>query len=175
MARKRSQEEERKRTRFRTYRNILEYRMAKNEPCIYCNKIVEVLHHRDEDHSNNRSENLISMCKDHHRMQEHASDSPSLKFEEDAIAINPLSWKPSRRKRMVKIGGFLVPGEAVVNSTPQPLPWDSCRNSTDRGRDELFWKIRFKHPDTDNRLTATGSRRLMKLLEGWGWKEIPRE
>ena len=42
--------------------------------CTYCNKILETLHHKDENHANNRLVNLLPVCQQHHLEIPHKSD-----------------------------------------------------------------------------------------------------
>ena len=56
---------------------ILERMKKQQIKCIYCDKTLETLHHKDEDHSNNRLANLIPICQEHHLEIPHLSDISS--------------------------------------------------------------------------------------------------
>ena len=53
---------------------ILNRMKEKRVKCEYCDKTLETLHHKDEDHSNNRLTNLIPVCQVHHLEIIHKSD-----------------------------------------------------------------------------------------------------
>ena len=170
MATKRSAEQEKKRTRMRTYRRLLEKRQALGSTCTYCPVPVEVLHHKDEDQSNNREDNLMSLCKEHHLQQVHASDSESYRFEEEAISKSNLSWSSAKNRRMPQEGTKNAHGVPVDRSTPPHLPWGKRLG----GRVHFLWRTRWIHPITKSEVTASGTDHLMELLESWGYREVAR-
>ena len=172
MTMKRTQEQERHKTRLRTYRRLVDKMKAAETPCNFCSSLADLLHHKDEDHSNNRPENLVPMCKEHHLATEHKCDSASFRFEEEAvIRSSSMTWTSAKRKRIERRGHPL--GQEVLQScsTPPYLPWETNKG----GRVEFFWRTRWLHPVTESRITASGTPRLMELLEKWGFKEIPRQ
>ena len=44
--------------------------------CEYCDKILETIHHIDENHANNRISNYLPVCQEHHLEIIHKSDMP---------------------------------------------------------------------------------------------------
>ena len=171
MARKRSLSQEREKMQFRRYRKTLEERKAQSEKCFYCDTPVEVLRHRDEDQSNNRDSNLLSLCKVHHLEQVHASDSESYRFENEAVQKSTLSWTSAKQKRLPDFGHLKASDKPVAHCPPLYLPWGTNKGGTL----QVFWKTKWLHPYIIRKLTATGTCRLMLLLEKLGWKEIPKE
>lgn len=49
----------------------LEKRRARGETCFFCGKLLETLHHIDENHDNNRDYNLLNVCNDCHLLIPH--------------------------------------------------------------------------------------------------------
>ena len=171
MAHRRTAEIERKKTRMRTYRRILLARQKADETCYLCSVPVEVLHHKDEDQSNNRHDNLLSCCKEHHLAIEHTSDSESYRFEEEAVMPrSSMTWSSSKEKRSLRKPLSLASEQAVARSTPPYLPWTTHQG----GRVSFFRETRWINHITGLRVTASGTPRLMRLLESIGLKEVPR-
>ena len=47
---------------------------AKRIRCVMCENLAETLHHKDEDHNNNRSNNLIPVCRTCHLRMVHKEE-----------------------------------------------------------------------------------------------------
>lgn len=60
--------------RLYRYTQVLAYRIHQQQTCSKCNTIVEVLHHIDENHANNRPRNLLNLCRKHHLEIRHSND-----------------------------------------------------------------------------------------------------
>ena len=139
MTRRRSSDEERHWARTRRYRSILKNRQANGETCIYCSTRVEVLHHKDEDQSNNRPINLLSMCKIHHLEQEHKSDS-EVEFEHEAsiIPLSGMSWTSAKNSRSLTQTHLEAPSVPTDNCPTRSWPISPRRV----GQLGFFWKTK---------------------------------
>lgn len=84
------------RKRMQRYVKILEHRKVVEGTCFFCPNPIEVLHHKDENHSNNRDSNLLSLCKLCHEKVEHGIDSTD---DFDAITKSEISWSPDLMAR----------------------------------------------------------------------------
>lgn len=69
--------------RMRRSRFIKELSRRKNkgETCFYCETLVETLHHIDENHENNKKQNLRNVCRKHHMDIVHSVDLPETSSE----------------------------------------------------------------------------------------------
>jgi len=98
----------------------LERRRARGETCAYCNKLVETLHHIDENHANNKRSNLLNVCQEHHLSIVHGCDLPELPKDslkssknnllrglQDGIKGKRLSPKPQKVVNSQKIIDFI--------------------------------------------------------------------
>jgi len=66
--------------RQRRFAAILEQWKEEKRECAYCDKVLQTIHHKDENQGNNRLKNLIPVCREHHLEMKHLSDV-DLKFQ----------------------------------------------------------------------------------------------
>lgn len=70
----RTREEAREYSRKYRFTKLLESWKAINKKCEYCDSLMETIHHKDEDHSNNKLSNLVPVCREHHLEIPHEID-----------------------------------------------------------------------------------------------------
>lgn len=88
---------DKERQRLKTYIRILEHRKVTEVTCFFCPNPIEVLHHKDENHGNNRDSNLLSVCKECHEKLEHGFESKGTLDE--AISKSDITWSPDLMAR----------------------------------------------------------------------------
>ena len=58
------------------FTKTLEQWKKEQKKCTYCDKVLETIHHKDEDHANNRLSNYEPVCQEHHLEIPHSCDTP---------------------------------------------------------------------------------------------------
>ena len=58
------------------FNQVLTRWKEQGKKCKYCDKILETIHHIDENHANNRLKNYQPVCQEHHLAIIHRSDIP---------------------------------------------------------------------------------------------------
>ena len=137
------------------YKRILDYRKAIDERCFFCSEKVEVLHHKDENQSNNSGKNLLSLCTLHHELLKHDSD-----MQKDAgiIPQSSLTWARNMmapdRSRVIDI------------DDEEKLPKEQRKLLKEH------WTGANIFEKGNIRITVDGSDRVCRLIESFGFKRI---
>lgn len=142
---------------FKEYMNkyrfckILERYKQQRKKCEYCDNILETLHHRDENHNNNRLSNLLPVCHKHHLEIEHNSDHqfdilPDMPFKPSKLAKNTVTTPKSTK-------GML----------------ENCNISR-------FYNVTLINPTSKRKANIIeGSKHLVELLSSLGFVEVHKQ
>lgn len=135
------------------YARILDYRKAIDERCFFCDRPVEVLHHKDENHSNNSTRNLLSLCDEHHLQLKHDSD---MQREAGMVPKSELTWA----RNLIRPDKQLDDPNYKIDATTKKLVL----------RDVWTGVNTFKKDNIT--ITVDGSDRICKLIESFGYSRV---
>jgi hypothetical protein len=140
----RNREEMKKYIQKRRFCQILQKMIEQQVKCNFCDKVLETLHHKDENHTNNRLINLLPVCQKHHLEIPHTSD---------IVLETPLN-EPRQAK----------------NTVTRPRTISSMLENVTDGR---IYNVSIKRPNSYGRIHITeGSRHLLEFLSSLGFTEI---
>lgn len=128
---------------------------AKEDMCHFCGGKVETLHHINENHADNRLENLMPLCHKCHLEVSHICDKPNY-YQGDTL--------PDASRKPVK--PVSKPKEAVTLKKTTKDILDKCVT----GR---VYNINLVKPGTSKRIHITeGSKKLVELFTNLGFTEV---
>ena len=147
----RTKEENREYFQRRRYNEKLNKMKERKTECYYCDNPAETLHHKNENHADNNSSNLIPLCRSCHTEALHKSD------------VLPKDWqKPSRKANKPR---FPLKKQMLQPKTMESL-LESCNT------DKIF-NVTIKKPGTNTIWHIHQARkRTLEFLRSLGFTEI---
>lgn len=131
------------------YKKKLSIQKLKENLCHYCGGHTETLHHINENHADNKPNNLLPVCHKCHLEIVHTCDKPNYYKTDDPEMPRNRVFKPK------------------VDVTPRR----TLRDILDNCNSGRIFNIKLIKPSTCSKIyISEGSKHLLELFLGWGYE-----